>query len=102
MKVTVLSLPHDRLPFRADPGPMPPGPPSVIAVLALEHRGTMGIVPLFNGRKHSDIVQELRDTLYVTHTLRQQMLTRVTGLAPEGAGADYSDGMSDLLSSLLR
>ena len=61
----------------------PPGPPSVIAVLALEHRVTMGIVPLFNGRKRSDIVQELRDTLYVTHTLRRQMLNRVTALPEE-------------------
>jgi hypothetical protein len=75
----------------------PPGPPAVIAALALDHRVTMGIVPLFNGRKRSDIVQELRDTLWVTHTLRQQMLNRVTGLAPEGAGADYSDDMSDTL-----
>jgi hypothetical protein len=75
----------------------PPGPPAVIAALALDHRVTMGIVPLFNGRKRSDIVQELRDTLWVTHTLRQQMLNSVTGLAPEGAGADYSDDMSDTL-----
>ena len=75
----------------------PPGPPAVIAALALDHRVTMGIVPLFNGRKRSDIVHELRDTLWVTHTLRQQMLNRVTGLAPEGAGADYSDDMSDTL-----
>jgi hypothetical protein len=74
----------------------------VIAVLALEHRAPNGIVPLIKRTKHYLILQELRDTLYVTHTLRQQMLTRVTGLAPEGAGADYSDGMSDLLSSLLR
>ena len=75
----------------------PPGPPAVIAALALDHRVTMGIVPLFNGRKRSDIVKELRDTLYFTHTVRQTMLNKVTGLPPEGAGDDYTDGMSDTL-----
>ena len=75
----------------------PPGPPAVIAALALDHRVTMGIVPLFNGRKRDGIVVALRYALWTTHTLRQTMLNKVTGLPPEGAGDDYADGMSDTL-----
>ena len=75
----------------------PPGPPAVIAALALDHRVTMGIVPLFNGRKRDGIVSALRYALWTTHTVRQTMLNKVTGLPPEGAGDDYADGMSDTL-----
>jgi len=74
-----------------------PGPPAVIVDLALENRVTRALVPLVNRRLRADIVQALNYTLYVAHTLRQQMLTRVTGLDPEGDGGDYADGLSDRL-----
>jgi hypothetical protein len=74
-----------------------PGPPAVTADLALENRVTRALVPLVNRRRRADIVAALNYTLYVTHTLRQQMLTKVTGLDPEGDGGDYADGLADTL-----
>jgi hypothetical protein len=74
----------------------PPGPPSVIAVLGLEHRVATGVVPLFNGSKEEKaFVDALLNTLSVTYTTRDEMLNRVIGLDPEGAGADYADDVGD-------
>jgi hypothetical protein len=75
----------------------PPGPPAVIADTALEHRVTAALVPLYNGRRRHDMVGAMSYTLSVTHNLRQLMLTKVTGLDPEGDGSDYADSMSDTL-----
>ena len=77
----------------------PPGPVSVIAVLGLEHRVTMKIVPLFDGMRSYRILQAFRYTLRVTHTKRDRMLDAVIALDPEGAGADYADSMADTLPS---
>jgi hypothetical protein len=77
----------------------PPGPPAVLSVLGLEHRVGMGVVPLFNGNQAATFVHALRYTLRVTHTTRDTMLKRVTGLPPEGAGSDYTDDMSDTLGT---
>jgi hypothetical protein len=74
-----------------------PGPPAVTVALALENRVTRALVPLLNGRRRADAVAALNYTLYVAHTVRQQMLTKVTGLDPEGDGGDYADGLSDTL-----
>jgi hypothetical protein len=74
----------------------PPGPPAVISVLALEHRVTKGVVPLFDRRRSGPyVVRTLRVVLAVAHHRRNVMLHRVIALPPEGAGSDYSDGMSD-------
>lgn len=73
----------------------PPGPPSVIAVLNMEHAVGNGVVAMFNGTKKHTVLHALRDTLYGTHVTRDKMLHRVIALPPEGAGADYSDDMSD-------
>jgi hypothetical protein len=77
----------------------PPGPPAVMAVLGLEHRVGIVVVPFFDGRKGTTFVHALRYTLYVTHTTRVTMLNRVIGLDPEGAGGDYADGMADTLGA---
>ena len=73
----------------------PPGPPAVIAALAMENRVTTVLVPRINGKTGPYINTAMSYTLYVTHTVRQQMLTKVTGLDPEGDGSDYADGMTD-------
>jgi hypothetical protein len=75
----------------------PPGPPAVIAALAMENRVTTVLVPRINGKTGPYINTAMSYTLYVTHTVRQQMLTKVTGLDPEGDGSDYADGMTDTL-----
>jgi hypothetical protein len=77
----------------------PPGPPAVIAVLGLDHRVGMDVVPLFNGRTEPAVVNALQETLTVTYAARGQMLNRVIGLNPEGAGADYADDISDTLDT---
>jgi hypothetical protein len=76
----------------------PPGPPSVIAVLNMEHHVATGLVPLFNRMKEVAVVNALQDTLKSTYDDRDRMLNRVIALPPEGAGSDYSDSMSDTLA----
>ena len=75
----------------------PPGPNCVFAVLRLDHLVTMRLVPLFDGVTSADVVGSLRYTLSRTHRSRDAMLDAVIALPPEGARADYDDGMSDTL-----
>ena len=75
----------------------PPGPAAVMAVLNLEHRIMMEVVPFFNGMETSAVIESLRSTLLKTHRLRNAMLSTVIALPAEGAGGDYDDGMSDTL-----
>jgi hypothetical protein len=75
----------------------PPGPAAVMAVLNLEHRIMMELVPFLNSMKTSAVIESLRYTLLTTHRLRNAMLSRVIALPAEGAGGDYDDGMSDTL-----
>ena len=75
----------------------PPGPAAVMAVLNLEHRIMMEVVPFLNGMKTSGVIESLRFTFLTTHRLRNAMLSRVIALPSEGAGGDYDDGMSDTL-----
>lgn len=76
----------------------PPGPPAVLAVLALEHRIDLGVVPLFDGRTRTDVIDALRSTLYADHQRRNAILDRVIALPAEGARGDYEDGMADTLA----
>jgi hypothetical protein len=76
---------------------VPPGPPSVLAVLRLEHRVGTGVVGLFDGTTRASLVDALRLVLTVDHHRRDAMLDAVIALPPEGAGADYADGMADTL-----
>jgi hypothetical protein len=75
----------------------PPGPAAVTAVLNLEHRVMMEVVPFLNGMKTSAVIESLRFTFLTTHRLRNAMLSNVIALPAEGAGGDYDDGMSDTL-----
>ncbi len=72
-----------------------PGPASITAVLNLEHTAGTGVVALFDGMTRANVVTALRYTLWSTHVTRDRMLKKVIGLDPEGAGADYADGMAD-------
>ncbi len=74
----------------------PPGPPSVLAVLALEQAVVMRGAPLYEGLQTAI---GLATTLSTAQNLRTTMLTAVTSLDPEGDGADYSDGMADTVPS---
>ena len=75
----------------------PPGPPAVFAVLRLDHRVTMVLVPGFDGLSRIDVVSSLNYTLKRTHGRRDSMLDAVIALPAEGARGDYDDGMSDTL-----
>jgi hypothetical protein len=75
----------------------PPGPPAVLTVLALEHRVGTRLVPTFDGRTRTDVVDALRLVLYSTHHRRDVILDRVIALPAEGARGDYEDGMADTL-----
>jgi hypothetical protein len=75
----------------------PPGPPSVFAVLKLDHRVTMRLVPRFDALSRIDVVSSINSTLTRTHGRRDNMLDAVIALPAEGARGDYDDGMSDTL-----
>jgi hypothetical protein len=75
----------------------PPGPPAVFAVLKLDHRVTMLLVPGFDALSRVDVVSSLNYTLKRTHGRRDSMLDAVIALPAEGARGDYDDGMSDTL-----
>jgi hypothetical protein len=77
----------------------PPGPPSVMAVLNLEHRVVARLPPIFDGLTREQVVDSLRHTLWVTQGRRDRMLDIVIALDQEGAGADYADGMAATLSA---
>jgi hypothetical protein len=76
----------------------PPGPPCVFAVLKLDDRITMRLVPRYDGLRRSDVVSSLNSTLRRTHGRRDSMLDAVIGLPAEGARADFDDGMADTLA----
>jgi len=75
----------------------PPGPPSVFAVLKLDHRVTMHLGPLYDFLRRLEVVSSLNSTLTRTHGRRNSMLDAVIALPAEGARGDYDDGMSDTL-----
>lgn len=76
---------------------VPPGPGSVIAVLTLDHKVGVELVPLFRGMRSDNVVDALRATLKSFHSARDELIDEVVGLAPEGDGADYVDDMSDMV-----
>ena len=71
-----------------------PGPDAVVAVLTLDQEAVTTIAGLFN-RRTGVLVQNLSTALAAALNLRDRLLASVTKLNPEGAGADYSDGMAD-------
>ena len=75
-----------------------PGPDSVIAVLGLDQTAVTTIADLFN-RRTGVIVNSLASGLVAAMNNRDRLLTSVIKLDPEGAGADYADGMADTVES---
>ena len=73
-----------------------PGPDSVIAVLNVEQEVVMTVAGLFNSNSGT-LVTALGSTLSTAQLTRNRLLNTVVALDPEGAGADYADGMADTL-----
>ena len=71
-----------------------PGPDSVVAVLTLDQEAVTRLSGLFN-RKSGVLVQSLSSSLLAAQNVRDRLLASGTKLDPEGAGADYADGMAD-------
>ncbi|MDX6408316.1 MAG: hypothetical protein QOE13_1387 [Gaiellaceae bacterium] len=73
-----------------------PGPDSVIAVLTLDQEAVVRVAGLFNGNTGT-LVTDLSSTISTAQLTRDRLLNAVIALDPEGAGADYADGMPDTL-----
>jgi hypothetical protein len=74
-----------------------PGPDSVIAVLTLDQTVATTVAGLFDAKKGT-ILDGLTSGLFAAMNTRDKLLTAVIGLDPEGAGADYADGMADTVA----
>jgi uncharacterized membrane protein (UPF0182 family) len=74
-----------------------PGPTAVFAALGLDHLVTLRLVSFFDGVTDRDALQSLQYTVSRTQSSRDALLDTVIALAPEGARADYDDGMADTL-----
>ncbi|GAA4696513.1 hypothetical protein [Nocardioides conyzicola] len=77
----------------------PPGPGAVLKMLGFDHKVTTTLVPLLNRQKGTRVVRSMANALNRTHVRRNGMISRVVALPPEGAGDDYTDGMSDILGT---
>jgi hypothetical protein len=73
-----------------------PGPDAVIAVLSLDQEAVVRVAGLFNGNSGT-LVSALASTISTAQLTRDRLLNGIIALDPEGAGADYSDGMADTL-----
>jgi hypothetical protein len=73
-----------------------PGPASVIAALTVDQEAVMTLAGLFNGNSGT-LVTALASTITSAQQIRDRLLSAVIALDPEGAGADYADGMPDTL-----
>jgi hypothetical protein len=79
----------------------PPGPPAVTAALRLDAAVVRALAPIYAG-KPARMVTAFNATIGVTQASRLPLLQKVAGLPPEGAGADYADGMADMLGLFKR
>jgi hypothetical protein len=73
-----------------------PGPDSVIAALTLDQEAIVSVAGLFNGNSGT-LVTALASTITSAQLIRDRLLNTIIALDPEGAGADFSDGMADTL-----
>lgn len=71
------------------------GPDSVVAVLTLEQLVVARLGNLYDGVRAARLVARLNRAARVAGAVRIGMLNAVIALDPEGAGADYADGMAD-------
>ena len=70
------------------------GPDSVIAVLGEEHTVVTTLAGLFDANSQG-VVDGLTNAMFRTLNARDGLLNAVIALDPEGAGADFADGMAD-------
>jgi hypothetical protein len=70
---------------------------TVVAVLTLEQEVITELSGLLNGSTGS-LVGAIGTTMTAVQTVRDNLIDRVVGLDPEGAGADYADVMADTLA----
>jgi hypothetical protein len=71
-----------------------PGPDSVIAVLNMDSEVVTTVAGLFDANSKG-VVDSATHALFRTLNARDRLLDAVIALDPEGAGADYADGMAD-------
>jgi hypothetical protein len=71
-----------------------PGPDSVIAVLGVDSDVVVTVSGLFDANSKG-VVDAATHALFRTLNARDRLLDTVIALDPEGAGADYADGMAD-------
>jgi hypothetical protein len=91
---------HQMAAVPVDPEAVPEGAAtpadSVIGVLTLESTVITTLAGLFDGQKGA-VVDGLSPNLFAVMNLRDALANSIIGLDPEGAGADYADGMPDIL-----
>jgi hypothetical protein len=73
------------------------GPDSVIAVLTLDQTVATSVAGLFDAKKGATL-DGLTSGLFAAMNTRDKLLNAVIALDPEGAGADYADGMADTVA----
>jgi hypothetical protein len=71
-----------------------PGPDSVIAVLNMDSEVVTTVSGLFDANSKG-VVDSATHAMFRTLNARDRLLDAVIALDPEGAGADYADGMAD-------
>jgi hypothetical protein len=74
-----------------------PGPDSVVAVLTLDQTVVTSLAGLFDGQTGA-VVDAATHSLFAAMNTRDKLLAKVIALPAEGAGADYSDGMADIVT----
>jgi hypothetical protein len=89
MALSAVTPPED-----ADVEPTTTGPDSVIAVLTLDANISQSLSGLFDTNSKG-VVDGLTHAMFRTLNARDRLLDSVIALDPEGAGADYADGMAD-------
>jgi hypothetical protein len=73
------------------------GPDSALAALNVEQVSVAMLVGLFDGVRRRGVVTRLRGALATAQQRRRDLIRVITGLDPEGAGADYADSLADTL-----
>ena len=69
----------------------------MLAVLTLEQWAITRLAGLYDSVTDPIVLNRLSSALNTALTKRNRMLNAVLKLDPEGAGADYADGMADSL-----
>ena len=74
------------------------GPDSALAGLNVTQVSVGMLAGLFDRLRARGVVKRIRVALIVAQQRRVVLLSTITGLDPEGAGADYADALADTVS----